>query len=64
MIDETFPLIDLHRHLDGSVRIQTIIDLSREHNLELPVWDIDSLRPYVQVIEPKPNLAAFITKFQ
>ena len=25
MIDPTFPLIDLHRHLDGSVRLETIL---------------------------------------
>jgi adenosine deaminase len=63
-IDKTLPLIDLHRHLDGNVRVQTIIDLSRKHNLELPAWEVESLRPYTQVIDPKPNIAAFFTKFQ
>lgn len=27
MIDKTLPLIDLHRHLDGSIRLETILDL-------------------------------------
>ena len=36
MIDPSLPLIDLHRHLDGNVRLQTILDLGREHNLPLP----------------------------
>lgn len=64
MIDSTLPLIDLHRHLDGSVRLETIIDLGRQHNLPLPAWDAETLRPHVQVTEPKPGVMAFLTKFK
>jgi adenosine deaminase len=64
MIDSTFPLIDLHRHLDGSVRLETILDLGQQHNLPLPAWDTESLRPYVQVVQPQPGVMAFIAKFQ
>jgi adenosine deaminase len=63
-IDASFPLIDLHRHLDGSVRLETILDLGRQHNLPLPAWEVESLRPYVQVIEPQPGVMAFISKFK
>lgn len=64
MIDPTLPLIDLHRHLDGSVRLETILDLGHKHNLPLPAHDIESLRPYVQVTEPQPGIMAFIAKFE
>ena len=64
IIDPTFPLIDLHRHLDGSVRVSTILELSRQHNLPLPADDIDGLREHVLVTSPKPDIAAFFTKFQ
>jgi adenosine deaminase len=64
MIDSTLPLIDLHRHLDGSVRLETILDLGRQHNLPLPAWDLEGLRPYVQVTESQPGIMAFLTKFQ
>ena len=30
MIDPGLPLIDLHRHLDGNVRLETILDLAPE----------------------------------
>ena len=63
-IDPDLPLIDLHRHLDGSVRLQTILDLGRQHNLALPAWDLDGLRPYVQVSGPQPGIMAFISKFE
>ncbi len=64
MIDPALPLIDLHRHLDGSLRLETILDLGRRHNLSLPAWDVESLRPYIQVTEPQPGLMAFFEKFQ
>jgi len=64
MPDPTLPLIDLHRHLDGSVRLQTILDLGRQHNLPLPAWDLDGLRPHVQVTTPQPGVMAFLQKFK
>jgi adenosine deaminase len=64
MIDPNFPLLDLHRHLDGAIRLETILELGRQHNLQLPAWDIESLRPFVQVTEPQPGVMAFIQKFE
>lgn len=64
MINPQLPLIDLHRHLDGSVRLQTILDLGRQHNLDLPAWDIESLRPHVQISGPTPDIMTFIAKFE
>jgi adenosine deaminase len=64
MIDPAFPLIDLHRHLDGNVRLETILDLGRQHNLDLPAWDVEGLRPHVQVSEATPGVMAFIAKFK
>jgi adenosine deaminase len=70
MIDPALPLIDLHRHLDGNVRLETILDLGRQHNLPLPAWDLEGLRPHVQVVESPggeaalPSVMAFIAKFE
>ena len=64
MIASNLPFIDLHRHLDGSIRLETILELGRQHNLNLPAWTIDELRPYVQVTEPQPGVMAFIAHFE
>lgn len=64
MIDPKFPLIDLHRHLEGNVRLETILDLGLKHNLPLPAMDLDDLRPHVQVTEPQVSVMAFISKFE
>ena len=64
MIDPSLPFIDLHRHLDGSIRLDTILDLGKKHGIALPGDDINSLRPFVQITEPRPGVMAFIEKFK
>jgi adenosine deaminase len=56
------PLIDLHRHLDGNVRLQTILDLGRQHNIRLPGDTIETLRPHVQVTGVMPDLVTWLNK--
>ncbi len=63
-ISPDLPLLDLHRHLDGSVRLQTILELGRKHNLPLPAFDLEGLRPHVQVSTPQPGLLEFLEKFK
>jgi adenosine deaminase len=63
LIDPLLPLVELHRHLDGNLRLQTILDLARANNVTLPAWDVESLRPQVQVTSPQPGVMAFINKF-
>lgn len=63
-IDPTLPLIDLHHHLDGSVRLHTILDLGRKYNLSLPASSLEELRPFVQVSSPEPDILAFFEKFK
>jgi len=58
-----YPLVELHRHLDGNVRLETVLDLGRRHGIDLPAWTTEELRPYVQVTERVPSLMAFIAKF-
>jgi adenosine deaminase len=64
LIDPALPLVELHRHLDGNVRLDTILELGRKYNLPLPGSDLDSLRPFVQVTDPQPGVMAFIEKFK
>jgi adenosine deaminase len=64
MIDPKLPLIDLHHHLDGSLRLETILDLGLKHNLPLPAKTLEGLRPYVQVSTPQPGIMIFIERFE
>jgi adenosine deaminase len=62
--DPNIPLVELHRHLDGNIRLSTILELARQHNIPLPAQDVESLRPYVQVMDTQPGVMAFISKFK
>ncbi|QRN84357.1 adenosine deaminase [Chloroflexota bacterium] len=63
MIHDDLPLIDLHRHLDGNVRLATILDLARQHDLPLPADTLEELRPHIQVSEPETDIMAYFTRF-
>lgn len=59
-----YPLVELHRHLDGNVRLGTVLDLARRHGVALPADDPEGLRPYVQVSERETDLVAFLARFE
>lgn len=58
------PLVDLHRHLDGNVRLETVLAIGREHGVQLPADTVEGLRPYGQVQGTTPSLMEFIAKFE
>lgn len=62
MIDPTLPFIDLHRHLEGSVRLETMLELADEHGLRLPAKTVRELRPHVEMRGLTGNLMDFIRK--
>jgi adenosine deaminase len=43
-IIKQMPKTDLHCHLDGSVRIETILSLAKKQNVELPASNYDGLK--------------------
>jgi adenosine deaminase len=61
-MNSKLPFIDLHRHLDGNVRLATMLDLARQHNLQLPGDTLATLAQHVQVQGPLPDLLAFLAK--
>ena len=58
------PKIDLHRHLEGSLRLQTLAEIAIEHGIDLPAYSIEKLRPYVQVLPGEQDFHTFLAKFR
>ena len=58
------PKADLHRHLEGSLRLSTLTEIAREHGVDLPSYDIEELRPYVQITDDPANFHRFLEKFR
>jgi len=62
MIDPKLPLIDLHRHLDGNIRAETIWSLAHQNNIDLPVKKFEQFIPHVQIMDSESDLLAFLKK--
>ncbi|MEM1092094.1 MAG: adenosine deaminase, partial [Pseudomonadota bacterium] len=63
-MDPNLPLVDLHRHLDGNVRLTTILELAKQHGVPLPADNAADLLPYVQIDGKEPGLMAFLERFK
>jgi adenosine deaminase len=61
---ESLPKVDIHRHLEGSLRLSTLAEIARLENLPLPT-DAEALRAYVQIGDVEnPQSADFLAKFK
>ena len=58
------PVIDLHRHLDGNLRLETVLDLALARDLELPAFELEALRPHLQIVEPEADLVGFLNRVE
>jgi adenosine deaminase len=57
------PKVLLHDHLDGGLRPKTIIDLSRQHNLELPENEPEKLERWFHEGANQGNLTKYLLGF-
>ncbi len=58
------PKVELHRHLEGSLRLATMLDIARTHGVTVPV-SVLSLSGLVQVQDKDPlTFANFLDKFK
>ncbi len=60
---QQLPKAELHVHLDGSIRPETLLDLAKKQNIDLPFSDVPSLRKYLQVGKVVTDLEAYIKRF-
>lgn len=57
------PKIEIHCHLEGAIRTQTILDIAREYNLHLPSYDVDELDKHIKVLDQMRDLHAVLEAF-
>lgn len=56
-------LIELHLHLDGSLRPETVWELAKEQDIKLPANTVDEVRDQMQVPEDCKTLEEYLTRF-
>ena len=58
-----FPKVELHRHLEGSLRLTTLLEVGRHYGLDIP--NTSQLRALVQIREDEAfTFQNFLSKFQ
>jgi adenosine deaminase len=57
------PKTEIHCHLEGAIRTQTIIDIARENNLHLPSYEASELDGHVKVYEQMKDLQSVLDAF-
>lgn len=57
------PKTEIHIHLEGAIRTQTIIDIAKEYNLKLPSFEASELDKDVKVYDQMKNLEAVLKAF-
>jgi adenosine deaminase len=61
---ESLPKIDIHRHLEGSLRLSSLAEIAGSEKLPLPT-DPEQLRPHVQIAgDASVEAAEFMAKFK
>jgi adenosine deaminase len=59
----SLPKVELHRHLEGSLRLTTLREVGQAYNLDIP--DADHFRQLVQVDQADPHTSQnFLSKFE
>ncbi len=57
------PKIDLHRHLEGAIRLSTVLDVARQYHLPLPAWTEETLQPEIWITDPTNDIVKLFPKF-
>ena len=57
------PKVELHCHLDGSLRISSILDIAKKEGIKLPSYNLESLRPYLKAGKKRGTLEDYIKRF-
>lgn len=60
---ENMPKVDLHYHLDGGLRPETVFEIAKKQDMALPTQDAEELAKYLKAEENCTSLVEYLEKF-
>lgn len=58
------PKAELHNHIDGGVRVQTVLELAQKHQVELPSYQYEELLKTLTIDESCTSLLEYFKPFE
>lgn len=60
---QQLPKADLHVHLDGSLRLETVVELAKEYRVDLPSFELEPLRRAMNLGQNCGSLVEYLKAF-
>jgi len=60
---QRLPKVELHCHLDGSLRLETILDLAQKDNISLPASNVEDLKKILVLGNTRGSLEDYLDRF-
>ncbi len=57
------PKVELHRHLEGCISAELLLEIARDYQIKLPARNLEELRSQVQIRGQAASLVDFLEKF-
>ena len=58
------PKVELHCHLDGSLRVKSILDLAQKQKVDLPSTHLDELTKILTIGKNRGTLEEYLARFE
>ncbi len=60
---KALPKVELHRHLEGCISAELLLEISKEYDVNLPTTELEEIRELIQVRDGVGSLKEFLDKF-
>jgi len=57
------PKAELHSHIDGGLRAQTVLELAQKHHVQLPTFELEELRKHLTIDDNCRSLVEYFEPF-
>ena len=58
------PKAELHSHIDGGLRVQTVLELAQKHQVQLPSYQYDELLKTLTIDDSCTSLLEYFKPFE